>query len=87
MENVSSKLLSEVKFNGLKNYLYGNSCFGFIATRRKHTIIYSFKRLFNGIKLSLKAKVNRETKNVISVISNGKVYTDFDELKKIVELK
>jgi hypothetical protein len=74
-----------MKFSELKNYLYDNSCFGFTATRRKKVIIYFFRRFFIGRYLTLKVKVDRKTKNVISTISNGKVYCSFNELKKLVE--
>ena len=81
------KPLNEVKFKELSDYLYDNNVFGFTATRRKHTIIYTFKRYYLKIELSLKVKVMRKSKYVMSVICDKTVYTDFDELKKLVERK
>ena len=79
------KPLMSIKFDDLKKYLTDRNCFGFTASRRKHTIIYTFKRYFNSSsKLLLKIKVMRKSKYVMSVMSNDKVYTDFDELKEII---
>jgi hypothetical protein len=39
------------------------------------------------MELSLKVKVMRKSKYVMSVICDKTVYTDFDELKKLVERK
>jgi len=85
MENVTSKSLSEIKFTDLNNYLTNNSCFGFTASRRKRVIIYSFRRYYIGLGLSLKVMVDRQTKNVISVMNNGNVYNTFEDVKKLVD--
>ena len=85
MESVTSKRLGEIKFNDLNDYLTNNSCFGFTTTRRKRVIIYSFRRYYIGLGLSLKVMVDRKTKNVISVMSNGKAYTTFEDVKNLVE--
>lgn len=85
MESVTPKSLSEIKFNDLNDYLTNNSCFGFTATRRKRVIIYSFRRYYIGLGLSLKVMVDRKTKNVISVMNNGKAYTTFEDVKNLVE--
>jgi hypothetical protein len=79
--------LRNIKFEELKTYLCDNYVFGFTASLRKHTIIYTFRRFFNKLELSLRVKVMCKTKYVMSVMHENKVYTDFDELKKLVEKK
>lgn len=74
-------------FNELKEYLYTNSVFGLTATIRKKVLIYHFKRFYNGIRLQLRIKVDKDTKEVLSVENNGKVYTSFDDIKGLVENK
>jgi hypothetical protein len=81
------KSLNEVTFQELSEYLYSNNVFGFTASRRKNSIIYASKRYYIGLGLSLKVKVMRKTKYVMSVMCKDKVYTDFEELKKLVEKK
>lgn len=76
-----------MKFSELKEYLDEHAVFGLTAKKRKKTIIYFFRRYYVKIELSLKVKVDRETKEVISVICKDKVYTDFDDIKKLVEKK
>lgn len=78
---------SQIKFSELNEYFYNNNVFGFTATRRKKVIIYSFTRYYNslGPRLCLKVKVDRHTKNVISVMSNGITYSNFEDIKKLVE--
>jgi hypothetical protein len=80
-----AKNVSELTFNELSAYLTEHSVFGFTATRRKKTIIYTFKRYYIGLKLFIKVKVDKHTKHVISVLKDDKTYTDFDEIKKMVE--
>ena len=77
--------LNEIKHEELKKYLYSNSVFGFTVSIRKNYLIYLYKRLFNGIRLSMKVKVDKKTKYVESVNIKGVIYTDFDEVKKVVE--
>ena len=72
-------------FKELQEYLNKQSVYGFTCTKRKTTLIYTFIRYYIGRKLFIKVKVDRETKQVISVNHQGKVYTDFDELKKLIE--
>lgn len=72
-------------FNELQEYLNKQSVYGFTCTKRKTTLIYTFIRYYIGRKLFIKVKIDRETKQVISVNHQGKIYTDFDELKKLVE--
>lgn len=74
----------DIKFIDLDKYLIENNCFGLTASIRKKVIIYKFRRYFTKIELSLKIKVDKETKKVISVLCNGKEYTDLDEIKAIV---
>ena len=83
--STESGISSELKFKDLKDYLYDHACFGFTATRRKKVIIYSFRRYYIKLELSLKVKVDRITKNVISIMHNGNVYKTFDDVKKLVE--
>ena len=85
MESDTSKKLNETKFKDFQEYLYDHACFGFTATRRKKVIIYSFRRFYTKLELLLKVKVDRKTKNVISVMNNGNIYTTFDGIKKLVE--
>ena len=73
-------------FKEIQAFLNENYAFGFTVSRRKKYLIYTFVRFFNSKrKLHLRMKVDRETKQVISVNHQGKVYTDFDELKKLIE--
>ena len=85
MQSDTSKKLSEIKFDDFNDYLTNNNCFGFTATRRKRVIIYTFKRYYTKIELLLKVMVDIHTKNVISVMNKGDVYTTFEEVKKLVE--
>ena len=80
-----AKNISELTYTELNDYLTEHSVFGLIASIRKKTIIYSFSRFYNGLKLFIKVKVDNCTKHVISVLKDDKVYTDFDEVKKLVE--
>lgn len=75
-----------MKFDELKKYLTEHNVFGMTASKRKNVIIYSFLRYFNKRWLSLKIKVDRKTKKVISAINKGKVYESFDEIKRLVEV-
>ena len=77
----------KIYFNGLKQYLYKNNVFGFTVSIRKNVLIYLFRRYFNGRKLTLKIKVDKKTKNVVSVINNDTVYTNFKDIKNLVEKK
>ena len=77
--------MGKVKFKELKEYLESKACFGFTVSRRKHTLLYSFIRYYNKKNLSLKVKVMRKSKYVMSVMIGDKIYTDLDEVKKIVE--
>ena len=78
--------LNTIKYRELDKYLRDNNCFGFTASKRKHTIIYTYKRYFNSTnKLFLKVKVMRKTKFVMSVMLKDTICTDYGELKKLVE--
>lgn len=79
------KPLSEIKYPELLAYLTSKYVFGLTCERRKKTIIYEFKKFMYGYHKNLKVKVSRETKYVMSVLHEGKVYTDFDDLKAIIE--
>ena len=85
MQSDTSKKLSEIKFDDFNDYLTNNNCFGFTAAKRKRVIIYTFKRYYTKIELLLKVMVDIHTKNVISVMNKGDVYTTFEEVKKLVE--
>jgi len=75
-----------IKYSELKDYLYSKYCFGFTATIRKKVIIYSYRRYILSMGMvNLKVKVDRRTKDVISVLHNGTEYTSFDDVKKIIE--
>ena len=76
--------LSEIKFSELLTYLTNNYVFGLTGQKRKNTIIYSFSRFIYSKPLRLKVKVMRETKCVMSVMCNGKIYTDFDDVKTLI---
>ncbi len=77
--------LNTIKFNELCDYLYGHAVFGFTAVKRKHVIIHTFRRYYLKIEIELKVKVMRKTKYIMSIICNDTVYTDFDEIKKLIE--
>lgn len=78
--------INKIKYKDLQTYLEGQSCFGLLASRRKHTIIYTFERYYNSKrKLTAKVKVMRTTKYVMSVKIRETVYTDYDELKAEIE--
>ena len=87
MKKDFSNDLNTIKFKDFSNYLEENNCFGLTASKRKNTIIYFFERYFIGLFLHLKIKVDRKTKNVISVMVEDKSYTDLDKIKKLVEKK
>lgn len=75
--------LNKVKFNELTRFLNDNYVFGHTVSRRKRTLIYSFRRYMPSLGiLSLKVKVMAKTKYVMSVAIGDNIITDYDELKK-----
>ena len=79
------KPINQIMFSELQAYLTEKDCFGMTVHKKENVLIYTFLRYYNKKNLSLSVLVSRKTKHVISVKSGDTVYTDFDELKELVE--
>lgn len=78
--------LSSIKFKEIEDYLQSKKFVGLFASKRKHTIVYTFERYYNSTrKMSVKIKVMRKTKYVASVKIKDNIFVDFDELKAEIE--
>lgn len=82
--------LKNIAYKDLKTYLEDEQyIFGVGSVQiREKCLIYGFIRYYSSKpKTKLKVKVDRQTKNVISVKVKDDIYTDLDELKQAIDYK
>lgn len=81
--------LKEIPYKDLKAYLENEQyIYSYMVQIRENSLIYSFRRYYaSKPKTKLKVKVDRKTKNVISVKIGNDIYTDLDILKPVIDYK
>ena len=81
--------LKNIPYKKLKVYLENEQyIYSYMVQIRESSLIYSFRRYYaSKPKTKLKVKVDRKTKNVVSVKIGDDIYTDLDVLKPVIDYK